>query len=80
MVIFPIEARMDAKTEHAQKIEQTLTEQARASFGSEDAVRTWLYTSNMFLEGRTPIEVAAKSEEGLETIKTFLCRIEHNCA
>lgn len=49
---------------------------ARKLFGSDDAVREWLYSEAQALGFQKPVD-AMRSEEGLQKVRELLGRIEY---
>ena len=55
-------------------------DRARAVWKSEDDARRFLTTPHMLLDGRTPMDVALKTDEGARVVEEVLGKLEYGTA
>lgn len=54
-----------------------LRERAERTFGDKSVAMRWLIRPNRALEGKEPLDLATRSDDGLRRVQTVLGRIEH---
>jgi len=57
-----------------------LFDRARSVWKSEDGARRFLNTPHMLLDGRTPMDVALKTDEGARVVEEVLGKLEYGTA